>query len=118
MTVRLLADEDLDSDIIKGLQTREPTIDILNIKETSLRGTEDPELLEIAAEQNRILVSHDRRTMTRHFRERLAAGKPSPGLFIVPQRGAIGEAVESLLLIWIASQAEEWYDRVVYLPFH
>ena len=46
--------------------------------------------------QERIVVSHDRRTMTRHFRARLAAGQSSPGLFIVPQRMAIGEVIESL----------------------
>jgi hypothetical protein len=40
-------------------------------------------LLEIAAQQGRIVISHDRRTMTRHFRDRLSEGKSSPGLFIV-----------------------------------
>ena len=76
----------------------------------------DPALLELAAQQGRILITHDRRTMTRHVRERLAAGKSNPGLFIVPQRSAIGEIVEWLLLVWTASQAEEWRDKIVYLP--
>jgi hypothetical protein len=49
--------------------------------------------------------------MTRYFRERLAAG----GLFIVPQRRAIAEVIESLLLVWTASRAEEWRDAIVYL---
>ena len=35
--------------------------------------------------------------MTRHVLERLAAGKRSPGLFIVPQQSPIGAIVESLL---------------------
>ena len=96
MTVRFLADEDVDFDIVKGLRFREPSIDILSVKESDLRGTKDTVLLELAAEQERILISHDRRTMTRHFRERLAAGKSNPGLFIVPQRSAIGEIIESL----------------------
>jgi hypothetical protein len=64
-----------------------------------------------------ILITHDRRTMTRYFQERLAAGRLSTGVFIVPQRGAIGEIIESLLLVWTASQAEEWRDQIVYLPF-
>lgn len=55
--------------------------------------------------------------MTRHFRERLASGKSNPGLFVVPQRSAIGEIIESLLLVWTASQAEDWRDMIVYLPF-
>jgi hypothetical protein len=60
---------------------------------------------------------HDRRTMTRHFQERLAAGYSNPGVFIVPPRSAIGDIVEWLLLVWSASQAEEWRNKIVYLPF-
>ena len=117
VTICFLADEDLDADIIQGLRSAEPVIDILDVKTAGLRGMEDPALLERAAQQNRIVISHDRRTMTRFFLERLAAGKSNPGLFIAPQRHAIGEIVESLLLVWTASQAEEWRDRIVYLPF-
>lgn len=64
------------------------------------------------------MIAHDRQTMTRHFRERVDAGKPAPGMFIVPQRqNAIGEVIESLFLVWMASQAEEWPNQIVYLPF-
>ena len=63
------------------------------------------------------MITHDRRTMTRHLLERLAVGKRSPGLFIVPRQSPIGEIVEWLLLVWTASQAEEWRDQIVYLPF-
>ena len=117
MTVRFLADEDLDADIVEGLRSREPAIDILDIKSAGLRGTKDPDLLELAAQQDRILISHDRRTMTRHFRERLAAGKSNPGLFVIPQRSATGAIVESLLLVWSVTRADEWRNRIEYLPF-
>jgi len=117
MTVRFLADEDLDSDIINGLRSREPTIDILDVKNAGLRRTPDTVLLDLAAQQDRIVITYDRRTMTQYFRKRLAAGGSIPGIFIVPQRSAIGEIVESLLLVWTASQAEEWRDQIVYLPF-
>ena len=116
MSVRFLADEDLDADIVEGLRSREPAIDILDIKSTGFRGTKDPALLELAARQDRILITYDRRTMTRHVRERHAAGQPCPGLFIVPQRSPIGEIIEWLLLVWTASEAEEWRDQIVYLP--
>ena len=56
MSIRFLADEDLDADIIAGLRSREPAIDILDIKSTGLRGTKDPDLLEIAAQQGVIAV--------------------------------------------------------------
>jgi hypothetical protein len=117
VSVRFLADEDLDSDVVDGLRSREPAIDILDAKQAGLRGTKDPILLDLAEQQDRIVISHDRRTMTRYFRERTLAGKSNPGLFIVPQRRAIAGVIELLLLVWTASEASEWRDAIVYLPF-
>ena len=116
MTVRFLADEDLDADIVDGLRSREPAVDILDVKTAGLRGTKDPDLIALSAHQDRILITHDRRTMTRHLRDWLAAGERHPGMFVVRQRAPIGEIVESLVLIWGASQAEEWCGRIVFLP--
>src|SRR5262249_8806489 len=93
LTVRFLADEDLEAGIVEALRSREPAIDVLDVKSSDLRGTKDPALLELAFQQNRIVITHDRRTMTRHLQERLAAGKTNPPLFIVPQRGSIGETI-------------------------
>jgi hypothetical protein len=73
--VRFLADEDLRTGIIQGLRSREPAIDILDVKTAGLRGMKDPTLLELADQQGRIIISHDRETMTRYFRERLDSGK-------------------------------------------
>jgi predicted nuclease of predicted toxin-antitoxin system len=118
VTVRFLADEDVDGDLIRGLRTREPAMDVLDVKTAGLRGMADPALLELAAQQDRILITHDRHTMTRHFIERLDAGKPAPGVLILPQqRSAIGEVIESLLLVWTASRADEWRNQIAYLPF-
>ena len=117
MTVRFLADEDLNADIVDGLRSREPAIDILDVKTGGLRGSDDAALLELAAQQSRILISHDRNTMTRHFYDRLASGESSAGVFIVQKPpSAIGETIEWLLLVWGASQSEEWRDQIVYLP--
>ena len=117
MSIRFLADEDVRGSIIQGLHSREPSIDIIDVKTAELRGRKDPELLEIAADQGRILITHDRNTMTAYFRERLAAGKSSPGLFVIPDRpSAIGPAIEWLLLVWGVSQPAEWRDRIEYMP--
>ena len=96
----------------------EPAIDILDVKATGLRGMKDSALLELAAQQGRIIISHDRETMTRYFRDRVDSGKPTSGLFVIPQQpSAIGEVIESLLLVWAASRAEEWRNQIAYLPF-
>lgn len=116
MTVRFLADEDVHGGIIAGLQLREPTIDILNVKTAGLRRTPDPVLLELAGQQGRAVVTHDRNSMLNFFLQRLAAAKPNFGIFVFPQHAPPGEIIESLLFIWAASDAEEWRDQIVYLP--
>ncbi len=118
MTVRFLADEDVNGAIVQGLQTREPAIDILDVKTAGLRGTPDPTLLELAALEHRAVITSDRHTMTHYFRQRIDAGEPTSGLFVLPQKtAAVGEIVEFLLLVWSASESEEWRNRIVYLPF-
>ena len=62
-----------------------------------------------------MLVSHDLRTMPRHFGE-LVLGGSSPGVILIPQRMPIAEAVENLVLIWAATEAEEWANRVYIVP--
>ena len=42
--------------------------------------------------------------------------KDNPGVFLIPQRLDVGTAIEELLLIWLASEAEEWEDRLEWLP--
>jgi hypothetical protein len=116
VTVRFLADEDIRPAVIQGLHSREPAIDILDVKSAGLRGTKGAALLELAAEQDRILITYDRNTMTGHFWDRVASGK-SPGVFIVPQdEPALGAIIDWLLLVWTASQAEEWRDQITYVP--
>ena len=70
----------------------------------------------IAADQNRILVTHDLKTMPRHFGEFLMTGRTCPGVFLVSQYEAIGVIVTELVLIWAASDGEEWENRIVKLP--
>lgn len=117
MSVKFLADEDLDARITDGLRSLEPSIDLLDLKAAGKLAMSDPRVLALAAAEGRIVVSHDRRTMTRHFRARVESGEPSPGLFIVRQRKAIGEVITSLMIVWAASSPEDWRDTIQYLPF-
>ena len=91
-------------------------MDFLSAKEANLAGLPDPKVLELAAEENRILVSHDSQTMPRHFGDFLQAHGFSPGVIVVPQSLPIGEAIEELVLIWSATDAEEWENRILRIP--
>jgi len=67
MRVKFQADADLDGRILRGLRRAAPEIDIRTAAEAGLTGPKDPEVLRIAADSGRILVSQDRRTMPAHF---------------------------------------------------
>jgi len=84
--VRFLADASLHHAIVTGCLRREPQIDFLSAHNAKLHGLSDPDVLEIAATQGRILVTHDFRTMPKHSAEFVSAGGSSPGVFLVQQR--------------------------------
>jgi len=114
--IRFLADADLNEGIVAGCLRRRPEMDFLSANEADLEGLPDPEVLALAAAQDRILVSHDFHTMPRHFANFLQAGNSSPGVLLVPQRLPVGEAIEELVLIWAASDAGEWQNRILRIP--
>ena len=115
MTVRYQADADLDQAIVTGVLRREPTIDFQTAFAAGLEGVKDPEVLAIAAKQERILVSHDRRTMPLEFAEFIISNQSSE-IIIVSRKSPTEIVIEELLLIWAASSAEEWVDRIAKLP--
>jgi len=115
MRPRFQADADLNHKIVIGLRRREPFLDFLSAHEGGVARVRDPEVLGIAAESGRILVSHDRSTMPGHFM-RFQETRSSPGLIIVSQDLDIGAAIEDLLLIWAATEADEWVGQLGFLP--
>jgi predicted nuclease of predicted toxin-antitoxin system len=116
MKVRFLADADLNKAIVTGVLRREPSVDFLTAQAAGLRGMKDPAVLALAAQQQRVLVSHDAGTMPHHFRKFREGGSPCSGIFLIPQSLDIGTAIEELLIIWLVSEAAEWNNRMEWLP--
>ena len=116
MKIRFLADADLNRAIVIGVLRREPSIDFLTAQAAGLRGMSDLDVLELAADGQRMIISHDVGTMPAHFRTFRNAGKRSPGMFLIPQSLDVGTAIEELVLIWFASEASDWENRLVWLP--
>ena len=115
MRVRLQADADLNHIIVKATLRYEPSIDFQTAHVANLAGIEAPEVLALAAQAGRVLVTHDRKTMPKHFAEFIGQASSS-GLIVIPQKLPVRTAVEDLLLIWTASEAEEWINRMQVLP--
>jgi hypothetical protein len=115
MKVRFQADADLNRHIIAAVKRREPMVDFQTAPEAGLSGFDDPAVLAFAASEGRLLVSHDRQTMPWHFAEFILQ-QTSPGLLIVSQHLPVSQAAEELVLIWFASEAEEWINQISSVP--
>ena len=114
--MRLLADENFNGNIVRGLLLRDPNIDLIRVQDVGLAKADDPSILEWAAEHNRIVLTHDRATMPDFAFNRVIAGQQMPGLFVLSDRISIQQLIEELSLIDECSDHEEWSNLVVYLP--
>ncbi len=116
MKPRFQADNDLNQRIVSAVLRREPAINFRTAVDAGFHeGADDLQVLALTANDGRILVTHDRRTMPTHFAE-FRMSSHSPGVILVPKRMPIGQAAEWLLLIWFASEAEEYLDTLYSLP--
>jgi predicted nuclease of predicted toxin-antitoxin system len=116
--VRFLADHDLNEHIPTGVARREPLIEFLRVRNAGLQRAGDQEILEYAAREGIVVVSHDVNTMPAAAFQRIEHGQPLAGLLIVKQTLAAGPVIDDLLLIWRTTELEEWKDQVVFLPIH
>ncbi|MGH2353856.1 MAG: DUF5615 family PIN-like protein [Chloroflexota bacterium] len=118
MTLRLLADENFDGDIVRGLLRQWPDLDIVRVQDSGLAGVDDPAVLEWATREGRVLLTHDVNTVPRFAfaYERVQAGQPMAGVVEVPQSLPIGRALEDILLLATISRPEEVAGQVLYLP--
>jgi hypothetical protein len=114
--IRFAADENLNRKLVTGLQRRTRRPDIVRVQDAGLRGADDPTVLAWAAEENRILLTHDLATMSRYAYDRVEAGLPMPGVFEIPTTLPLAVGIEELVLIAEVSLDGEWDGQVRYLP--
>ena len=112
----LLSDENFNGDIVRGLLLRQPNLDLLRVQDVGLREVDDSAILAWAANNGRILLTHDRATMPDFAYERLVRGESMVGMFVVNDRMPIRQAIDELLLLVSCSEQREWNNVVLYLP--
>jgi hypothetical protein len=112
----LAADENFNNDILRGLLRRKPDLDVIRVQDAGLSGADDRTVLEWAARENRVLITHDVSTITFHANERIRQGKSMPGVFEVARSVAVSAAIEDLLLLAECSHDGEWEGQIRYLP--
>ena len=114
--LRLAADENFNNRIVRGLLHRKPDLDIVRIQDIGLSGADDSTVLAWAAQEERVLLTHDVRTITQYAYERIDAGQLMPGVFEVSPDVPIGRAIEDILLLVEYSLDNEWEGQIRYLP--
>lgn len=115
MRVRFQADADLHHAIVSGVRRREPAIEFVSAHESGLAGLDDDLVLALAAQAGRVLVTHDGSTMPSHFARCVEAGG-SAGVLIAHQHLPVATVIEELLLVWLATDASDWTNRLSWLP--
>ena len=95
--LKLLADENINPDLLTQLRRHLPDIDAVDVRETGLTQTPDPVILQWAADNDRVVVSHDKGTMRKFAEDRVRAGLSMPGLIIVHQQSPIGTVIRSII---------------------
>jgi Domain of unknown function (DUF5615) len=116
--VRFLLDENESPRLKAGLLRLNPTIDVLRVGDPGAPDleTSDSDILRYLEVAQRLLVSSNRKTMPAHVEAQLAGGGRFWGLLWVRRGTPLGLVARELLLIWEASEAEEWLDRQDWLP--
>ena len=114
--IRLVADENFNHRILRGARLRLPSLDVVIFQRTAFQGAADPILLEWAANQGRVVITHDINTMPGFAYERVAAGQSLPGVIIIPKLLPIGTAIEELVTVLECDEPGDLNDQVIYLP--
>jgi hypothetical protein len=114
--MRLAADENFQFQIVRGLRRRSPWLDIVRVQDAGLSGADDPAVLDWAAREGRILLTHDIATISPPAYDRVLAGLPMPGVFKIHPSLPIAQVIEDLLLLIEVSEEDEWEGKILYLP--
>ncbi len=111
-----LADENFSHRIIRGVRLRIKELDLVTAQKAGKSGTRDPELLEWAADQNRILLTHDRQTIPKHAYDRIRAHLKMPGIIVVSTNLPVGEAIEVVSMYIEYGEMNDFDHQVIFLP--
>ena len=116
MTIKFLVDENFSHKTLAGIKRRDSDIDVVAVQDVELREADDLVVLEWAAREGRIVVTHDVSTLSVYAFDRVAEGLPMPGVIEIPETVPMSVIIDELVLIAGASDPTEWQNSVRYLP--
>ena len=111
----LVADENFNNAIVRGLLRIKPDLDIVRVQDVGLSSAEDSAVLEWAAKEDRILLTHDVATITKYAYERVLMKKYMPGVIEVSRKVPLGTAISEILYITEVCDHGELNGQIIYL---
>lgn len=114
--MKFIADENFEGAIFRGLLRRLPHLNIERVQDVGLLSASDPDILEWAYQHQRIVLTHDQKTMPTFAYERLANGKPIAGMIVMKHTIGAGKAIEDMMLIINCTTMNEWVNQVQLFP--
>lgn len=114
--IRLLADENFDGRILDGIRARLPAVDVIRVQDTDSYQAADPVVLAWAANENRVLLSHDVSTLVNDAYSRVKAGLTMPGVIEVHRNTPVGQAIDELEILIGAGLPDDFENQVRYVP--
>jgi predicted nuclease of predicted toxin-antitoxin system len=67
----LMSDADFNHDVARALKRERPDLDLVGVADVGLLHADDPSILAWASGNGRIVITHDRNTMSRFAYERV-----------------------------------------------
>ena len=114
--LRLLTDENFNHRILRALRLRVPSLDCATVQTEALIGFKDDQLLDWVANESRVVITRDVRTMPAYAVVRMAKHLRMPGLIIVPNKLELGQATDELQIIIECAGAADLKDGIYFLP--
>lgn len=115
MQIRLYIDEDAMSRVlVNGLRAR--GVDVKTVLDDNKAGFDDAELLEFAAEQNRVLYTCNISDFYRIHSQFMRENKEHAGIILVPQqRYSVGEQIRRILALISVRSSEAMKNQIEFL---
>lgn len=113
--MKFLVDENFTGAILRGINRYYPDLDVIRVQD-SQPGLPDPQVLEWAAKEGRVLLTHDRRTMIGFVYERIDAGKEMSGVILVEANAPIGLVIEDIIITIETADTDGLTNIVRFIP--
>jgi hypothetical protein len=112
----VLIDENFNHRILRGVRLRTAHLDFVVAQRGGAGGAADALLLSWAAEQRRVVLTHDRQTLPKFAYDRVRSNQLMPGVIVVSDEMPIGQAIEELTMYLECGSPQDFENLVIFLP--